>query len=81
MEMPTTANGTMKPASADDIINDEHGFTNPNLHRRTDIQAPPAGSEEVSPRDYTIGVYDKIHSTRMTEIHYHDEESETDEVP
>ena len=81
MDMPTTANGTMQPASAHDIANDDHGFVNPNLHRRIDLHEPPEGSEEVSHRDYTIGVYDKVNSTRMTEIHYHDEESQTNEVP
>ena len=81
MELPKTAQGTMQPASESDIINDEHGFTNPNLHRRLDIHQPPEGSEEVAPRDYTVGVYDAIHSTRMTEIHYHSEDSETSEVP
>ena len=81
MEYPKTAEGLMKPATEHDLLVDALGYTSPNLHRREDIHEPPQGSNEVAPRNYLIGVFDTIRSTRMTEIHYHDEESETSEIP
>lgn len=81
MDYPKVANGDMKPASQEDIERDEHGYTNPNLHRRVDPQEPAEGSGEVAPRDYVIGVYDSTNSTRLTIINTHDEESTTCEIP
>lgn len=60
--------------------NEDLGFTHPNLHRRYK-QIQPSDSRETAPRDYSLGVYDGIHSYRTTEIHYHDEESTTCEIP
>ena len=81
IEFPTTAHGVAVPASEEDLAQDAHGFTNPNLHRRIDPHEPAAGSGETAPRDYIIGVYDGLHSYRTETIHYHDEESTTSEIP
>lgn len=81
MDYPKTAEGLMKLATEWDLEQDARGYTSPNLHRRTDIHEPAPGSNEVAPRDYLIGVFDTIRSTRLTTIHYHDEESETSEIP
>lgn len=58
---------------------DEFGYTQPNLHRRVDPQEPNDDTE-TSPREYKLGVYG-LDSYRTTEINYHDEESETSEIP
>lgn len=68
------------PLTPEEQEKDDIGFTNPNLHRRVDPQTP-SDPKEVAPRKYTIGVYDKLHSYRTTEITYHDEESTTCEIP
>lgn len=81
MDFPKTAQGLMKPASEEDLQRDAHGYTDPNLHRRLDIKEPTPESNEVAPREYEIGVFDSYQSTRLTTIHYHDEESETSEIP
>lgn len=81
MDFPKTAYGTAQPANMFDLENDEHGYTNPNLHRRIDPKDPEEGSEETRPRDYIIGIYDGLHSIRRTETFYHDEESTTCEIP
>lgn len=81
IDFPKTAQGVAVPADATAIALDVHGFVNPNLHRRVDPQQPASGSEETAPRDYTIGVYDGIHSYTTETIHYHDEESTTSEIP
>ena len=36
IEFPTTAHGVAVPASEEDLAQDAHGLTNPNLHRRID---------------------------------------------
>ena len=79
--IPTYGYGNIQPATPDDLVKDEHGYTNENLHRRMDIHEPPPGSRELAHRDYIIGNYDRLHSTRMTEIHiYHDDTTDY-EVP
>ena len=81
IEFPTTAHGVAVPASEEDIQQDEHGMTNPNLHRRIDPKQPAPDSGEVAPKSYIIGVYDGLHSYRTEIIHTHDEESTTCEIP
>lgn len=68
----------VNPGSIEDQ-KDQHGFTQPNLHRRVDPQEPHDG-KETSPREYELGVYG-LNSYRTTKINYHDEESETSEIP
>ena len=80
IEFPQTAHGVAVPLSVEDEQRDEHGFTNPNLHRRVDPQNP-SSAEEVAPRQYVLGVYDGIHSFRTEIISTHDEESTTSEIP
>lgn len=79
-EISSVANGVAKPCTEDDVQRDMHGFTHPNLHRRVDAHIPEDPREK-APRSYTFSIYDDIHSNRTTEIHYHDEESEVDEIP
>lgn len=68
------------------------GYTNPNLHRRIDVDAfVPQGSSypfvhydsEGRPFDQSIvvGVWDGVHSYRTTTTYTHDEESTTCEIP
>lgn len=73
--------GPAIPATGIDLAHDEDlGVTNPNLHRRVELHDPPTGSDEVAPRQYSLGIYG-THSYRTTTISYHDEDSETSEVP
>lgn len=75
---PKMADGVAKPATPEDIAQDAQGYTTPNLHRIIDPSHPDT---EVRDRKYTIGVYDGVHSMRTVEQFYHDEESETCEIP
>lgn len=75
-----TAEGTAKPLTPEDEERDRIGFTHPNLHRRVDPQTP-TDPRETAPREYILGVYDKINSYRTENISYHDEESTTCEIP
>lgn len=77
---PKVSQGAAKLVSEDDIIRDDAGFTHPNLHRRVDPQIPSEDSQEHKPREYKLGI-SNVNSYRTTEIHYHDEESTTSEIP
>lgn len=70
----------------------ENRYTNPDLHRRINLEAKiPQGSNYVLvlydehrnpyPQTVDIGVWDRLHSTRITQTFIHDEESETSEIP
>ena len=76
----TPTGAAAKPLTPEEQEKDDIGFTAPNLHRRVDPQ-PPVDPRETRPREYTLGIYDKIHSYRTTDISYHDEESTTCEIP
>lgn len=78
IRFPKTADGVAVPATEEDIERDQIGYTTPNLHRRVDPSHPDT---EVRDRKYTLGVYDGIHSMRTVEQFFHDEESETCEIP
>lgn len=67
-------------------------YTNPNLHRRIDNEAPYVPGVHYSMVQYdkdgnpykqkfTLGVWDGKKSYRTIETITHDEESETDEIP
>ena len=73
-----TAEGVAKLADADALKKDSHGFTNPNLHRRIEKYESPS---PYPTKEYKLGVYDKLHSTRLTKINFHDEDSNTSEIP
>ena len=91
MEVPKMASGPASPASAEEVVKDEHGYTHPNLHRRVD-QDPviPVGSNypfvhykedgTAYPQHIDIGVYG-LESYRTTTTFIHDEESDEDEIP
>ena len=80
MNYPETGRGTATPASDYDLLMDEHGLTNPNLHRRVDAKQPPKESGEVLPRDYkfTIMGHD---SYRTTSNFIQNENTDEVEVP
>lgn len=59
---------------------DQFGITNPNLHRRVDPKEPENDSKETSSREYYLGIHN-LNSYRTVKINYHDEESETCEIP
>lgn len=77
---PKTAQGPAVPAAEHDLEADNLGYTNPNLHRRVDPQAPEADSQEVAPREYRLGVY-SVNSYRTTKVNTHSESSEESEIP
>ena len=81
IEFPKTAKGPATVATEADIQQDEHGLTNPNLHRRIDTEQLPQGPGEVAPRQYEFNVLDGVHSYRLETIITHDEESTTSEIP
>lgn len=73
-------NSPAAPATAEDLERDSTGYTAPNLHRRIDPSQPSEGSGEVSPRTYVIQI-SGVCSYRTTQLHVHDEDSRTSEVP
>lgn len=75
-----TGQGVAKLADAAATSLDDHGMTNPNLHRHVDAKTPSPESGEVAPRKYQFAIQN-VNSYRTTRIITHDEESETDEVP
>lgn len=77
--LPLEGQGPAVPANQEDLDKDEHGYTNPNLHRRIDPQ-PPTTSYEVAPKSYKLFIGGK-NSHRTTETFVHDEDSETCEIP
>ena len=80
-EFPKVGQGPgyfIAPTSEEQTL-DDIGFTNPNLHRRIDPQAPTTEGA-VAPNSYSIGIYGK-NSHRTVTLHLHDEESTTSETP
>lgn len=81
---PITGQTPAKPADREALIKDQNGYTHPNLHRRIDPQEPPKESDELLPRDYSIGIYG-LNSYRTTTFNYHDdasyEASDDSEIP
>lgn len=73
------AQGPAHIATSDEIALDNHGLTNPNLHRRIDPQQPE-DPVEIKPRSYILSV-NGYNSYRTTTKYIHDEESTTDEIP
>lgn len=58
---------------------DKFGITQPNLHRRVNIDNNVLDGEAKA-REYDLGVYG-THSYRTTTVYIHDEESTADEIP
>lgn len=57
---------------------DRHGLTNPNLHRRIDVEG--FESPSVAPTQIQFGTYN-LNSYRFKNVITHDEESTTSEIP
>jgi len=77
---PKTGSGPAVPATDADLARDAIGYTNPNLHRRIDPQEPLPESEELAPREYVLAIQ-TVNSYRTMRINYHDENSQTTEIP
>ena len=58
---------------------DDNGFTNPNLHRRTDIPENPP-EPEVQKRIYSFDL-EGLEAYRYREVSYRDEDSDEVEIP
>lgn len=71
----------------DSYDRDRLGFTNPNLHRRIDPQAPTEELKEqgeLRPREYTVGIYgtDSYRTThKVVHIEDPDENFTQEEIP
>lgn len=63
------AQGPARPINDDEKALDNHGFTNPNLHRRIDPKDPSEESKEVLPASYKLSVQD-VNSYRTTHKYY-----------
>lgn len=78
-KFPKPGEGPGTEASAEDLIRDRRGHTNPNLHRRIDPQEPTEEAnklnQECSKRDYQFAI-EHTYSFRTTTINTHDENSE-----
>ena len=77
------AQGTAKPVeagSAEERKDLEDGVTNPNLHRRIDNECTPIDEGELKPDTYELTVQG-VSSYRTVRSEYHDEESDTSEIP
>lgn len=78
-EFPEVGQGPAVVASPEDIARDEHGHTNPNLHRRIDPQEPSVPENpldrELAPREYELAI-GGVYSYRTTTMITHDEDSE-----
>lgn len=72
------------PDDAAALAKDAVGFTDPNLHRRTDPKMHPdpniEDDEEIDARQYNFTI-SSVNSYRTTRMTVHDEDSETSEVP
>lgn len=77
---PKLGQGPATIADDESLAKDDLGFTHPNLHRRVDASEPNPESGEVSPREYSFGIYG-VDSYRTTKVNTHDEESTTCEIP
>lgn len=81
---PIMGQGPAVIANEEDLARDELGFTNPNFHRRVEPHEPLAAdnilNQEVEDRSYKLNLMD-VYSYRTTEIHVHDENSVTSEIP
>ena len=76
---PTYSQGEAKLASEDDVINDNLGYINPNLHRRINEEGVKEDYEYLSPH-YIISLQG-TDSYRSTQHFIHDEDSEEREEP
>lgn len=78
LNTPKISQGPAKIADAEDLLRDENGFTNPNLHRR--VETTPPVSPQVFSTTYTIEI-ESTNSYRTTQQYFHDEESTISEIP
>lgn len=75
---PYMGQGVATPITEAESEMDEHGLTNPNLHRRIDVEEVRPG--ELAPREYQLSV-NGVMSYRAVKYECHDEESTTNEIP
>ena len=79
MEFPHTSRKTATPLIESEKKLDEHGLTNPNLHRRIDGDRP-IHEPEVKVRDYKFTI-SGVHSYRTTKDFIQDDDSDIVEIP
>lgn len=79
MEFPHTSRKTATPLIESEKKLDEHGLTNPNLHRRVDVDRP-IHEPEVKVRDYKFTI-SGVHSYRTTKDFIQDDDSDIVEIP
>ena len=70
----------VEPGSEEERKDLEDGITKPNLHRRIDNESTPLDEGEIKPDTYDLTVQG-VSSYRTTKSEYHDEDSETSEIP
>lgn len=80
MEFPHTSRKTATPLIESEKKLDEHGLTNPNLHRRIDGDRPIHEPDEVKIRDYKFTI-SGVHSYRTTKNFIQDDDSDIVEIP
>lgn len=80
MEFPHTSRKTATPLIESEKKLDEHGLTNPNLHRRIDGDRTIHEPDEVKIRDYKFTV-SGVHSYRTTKNFIQDDDSDIVEIP
>lgn len=69
-------------ATEEDIEADESGITNPNLHRRVDLELPDPSTQDNPPHSISYGfLIIGTDSYRIKYMDYHDEESDESEIP
>lgn len=78
-ELVLMPSGPAVPANAEQIAKNEHGFTNPDLHRKIETNGTQ-GEGEVAPRQYGLTI-SGTHSYQTTKYVTHDEESTASEIP
>ena len=68
-EYPKMAQGLARQINDNEKALDDHGFTNPNLHRRIDPKDPTEASKQVLPASYKLSVQN-LNSYRTTHKYY-----------
>lgn len=69
-----------RPANEEELIKDQEGYTNPNLHRRIDPQEiDTTKTGEVDEREYILEIH-AGNSYRTTIQHFRDDSVESDVV-
>lgn len=77
VEYTKMAQGLARSINDNEKALDDHGFTNPNLHRRIDTKDPTEESKQVLPPSYKLSVQN-VNSYRTTHKYYENELEDND---